>query len=58
MASDKDGPSGRLRAQDSMRPRNSSEIRTPIIGVTPVAGRPRFFCFALFDDVALILRLA
>ena len=58
MASDKDGSSGRLRAQDSMRPRKSSETRTPIIGVTPVAGRPRFFCLALFIDAAMNLCLA
>jgi hypothetical protein len=58
MASDKDGSSGRLCAQDSMRPRKSSETRTPIIGVTPVAGRPRFFCLALFVDVFMNLCLA
>jgi hypothetical protein len=58
MASDKDGSSGRLRAQRSMRPRKSSETRTPIIGVTPVAGRPRFFCLALFIDFAMNLCLA
>jgi hypothetical protein len=53
MASDKDGLSGRPCAQDSMRPRKSSETRTPIIGVTPVAGRPRFFCLALFIDIIM-----
>jgi hypothetical protein len=43
VASERDGSSGRPRAQDSMRARNCVETRTPIMGVTPVEGRPRFF---------------